>query len=315
MTMHIFLPFLAFLLDYFFKDPEKFPHPVQAIGWILDRMHSLAHKQHVVSFRFFGLLSLLITIIIVLCVCLLLINIHIIGIFLSLYLAYAGLSLGSLINKAWQIVNHVEQNDIETARTSLALLVSRDTNHLSSHEIYKTLAETVSENFNDGFVAPYFYLLLGGPLALWIFKAVSTMDSMWGYKIGYWKNLGWAGAKTDDLLNYIPSRLTAVLIILTGMFLGHSWKAALQNTIKEARSTESPNAGWPMAASAWCLQAPMGGKAIYFGQSKDKPPIGPQNQEWSLEKIQKLFRLITFAGWIWALGGQIILWTLLAVVS
>ncbi len=304
--MYLLLPFLAFLADLFFKDPEQLPHPVQGIGWILSRLESWARHQKLLSLRLIGLLSLAIIIFLAWLICLLLVHIPLLGLLFSLYLAYAGLSLGALIDKARQIIHLITMGEIQTARKYLGFLVSRDTDHLSESEIYQTLAETISENFNDGFVAPYFYLLIGGPIALWIYKAVSTMDSMWGYKIDYWQDLGWAGAKTDDLLAYLPSRLSAFFIISSGFILGRPWKTALKSTVREAKKTESPNAGWPMAACAWCLQAPMGGESVYFGEKKIKPKLGPHGQEWSQGKIKDLLRLITLAGWIWALVGQII---------
>jgi adenosylcobinamide-phosphate synthase len=188
------------------------------------------------------------------------------------------------------------------------MLVSRDTSVLDRQGVYRTLAESVSENVNDGFVAPLFYLLLGGPVLMWIYKAVSTMDSMWGYSTPRWRELGRAGAKTEDVLSAVPARITYLLAVLAAWLLRLSWRETLRRTPRQARRMKSPNAGWPMAACAWAVGAEMGGQALYFGETREKPRLGPADKGWDKKAIQRLFRLVLTMGMAWTLLGSAVLW-------
>jgi adenosylcobinamide-phosphate synthase len=176
------------------------------------------------------------------------------------------------------------------------MLVSRSTVDMNAEELRKTLAETVSENFCDAFVAPMLYLVLGGPALMWAYKAVSTMDSMWGYRTERFRDLGWAAARCDDALAYVPARLSAVLLISVGALMGLNWRQALERVWADAATMDSPNAGWPMAACAWLVQGGMGGPATYFGEVKLKPVLGPKGAPWTLNKLSKLSRLVLFSG-------------------
>ncbi|MFW5993074.1 MAG: adenosylcobinamide-phosphate synthase CbiB [Desulfohalobiaceae bacterium] len=303
------LPLLAFLLDLGFKDPQGWPHPVRWIGKALVRLERLALKQRYLSLRAAGTASLGVMLLAILIFLAVLTSLPFLGPLIGLYLAYAGLALGGLLQSARQVLNSLELGNLEQARLELRLLVSRDTGSLDREEISRTLAETLSENFNDGFVAPMFYLCLGGPILLWLYKTVSTMDSMWGYKHSHYLDLGWAGAKLDDLLAWIPARLSAGLILIIAYFMGLEWRKAWQHSKNQARAMESPNAGWPMATAAWSLGAQMGGQAVYQGQIKQKPLLGPAGGSWGPGRLQKLLRLLLLAGCLGAGLGQ--LWLLL----
>jgi adenosylcobinamide-phosphate synthase len=167
--------------------------------------------------------------------------------------------------------------------------------------VLRTLAETLSENLNDAFVAPFFFLSVAGPAGLWVYKAVSTLDSMWGYKTPRYKDFGWAAAKADDVLAFIPARLTGLAMIGAGALTGLNWRAAYDNILADSGKTDSPNAGWPMAAAAWLLGASMGGPAVYFGEVKDKPVLGPEG-DWTLDKVRRLRSLVLATGLLAAAG-------------
>jgi len=208
---------LALLLDFLFKDIEIWPHPVRGIGFLLDKFENLSRKYSFFSLRYRGLFFLFLCCGISGGLVNILITIPGLGILFKIYFAYAGLSLGGLLDKGREILYELEMGNIECARKYLSFLMSRDTSRMNEKEILKSLSETISENFNDGFIAPFFYLLLGGPIFLWIYKTISTMDSMWGYKTEEWRELGWAGAKADDILNFLPARLSFLLIFLFAM--------------------------------------------------------------------------------------------------
>jgi adenosylcobinamide-phosphate synthase len=305
--MWTFLPFAAFLLDLAFRDPEGWPHPVRWIGALLQRLEIWARTQRVLSLRQAGAVAVTAAIALVALISLLATSLPALGILAGLYLAYAGLSLAGLLQAAREIADLAEAGSIPLARAKLGCLVTRDTSAMSVEGIYKSLAESVSENVNDAFVAPFFYLLLGGPVLLWIYKTVSTVDSMWGYRTEKWLSLGWFGARLDDALAFIPARISAALLIIGAALLGLRWRDGLRYTRSQAGLMESPNAGWPMAAAAWCLHASMGGSFIYFGQPRQKPLLGPARIEWTSGKIRDLLRLTLVAGLIWAVAGQLLL--------
>lgn len=306
--MHPLILPLALALDFLFRDIEPWPHPVRLIGSFLDSLEKLARKQVVVSLRTAGGISLLLVCAATATITWFLIQLPLVGVLFSIYLVYSGLSLAGLYFAAQYIGNLVEKGEHLEARRELSLLVSRDTSGMDSQEMYKTLGETVSENINDGYVAPVFYLMLGGPVLQWIYKAVSTMDSMWGYSTTEWSQLGWAAARVEDALAFIPARITYFLAAIVAWALGKSWRQALFLTPGQARMMESPNAGWPMAACAWSVGAGMGGPASYFGQIKRKPVLGPPEQNWDGEKLQDLLRLILAIGLIWTAIGAAFIW-------
>lgn len=289
------LPALAFVLDLFLGDPRRLPHPVRLIGRWLDWLEPRA-RGFKMSLRASGALCVALTAGLSALAVYFLMDLKFIGVFFMVYFAYAGLALGELLDCARDVVEMLEEGNLEEAREAVGELVSRTTTYMSEAEIRRTLAETVSENLCDGFVAPLFYLVLGGPALMWAYKSVSTMDSMWGYKTNEYREFGWAAARADDLLAYIPARLTAFLLIGTGVFLKLNWREARLRFRDDAVKMESPNAGWPMAACAWLLEGTMGGPAMYFGTAKNKPHLGPDDQEWTLEKLKRMFRLVLFSG-------------------
>ena len=164
---------------------------------------------------------------------------------------------------------------------------------MTEDEVCRALGETLAENFNDGFVAPLFWLCLLGPAALWAYKAVSTVDSMWGYRTERFEELGKAGARADDILAWMPARLAALSIWATGWL--RLRPAAWESIARDARTMDSPNAGWPMSACAHVTGVSMGGPTRYFGEIKDKPFLGPQGVPWSSERIRGMMRTLLLA--------------------
>jgi adenosylcobinamide-phosphate synthase len=168
----------------------------------------------------------------------------------------------------------LEQGDLPLARKEVGFLVGRNTDHLDEKEICRALIETVSENTSDGIIAPLFYLLIGGPPLAMAYKALNTLDSMVGYRNERYRYLGWASARGDDVANLIPSRLTALLFVLSSIILRKNWRGAWRTTWKDGRKNPSPNSGYPEAAMAGALGVQLGGKNFYFGRVEEKPLIG-----------------------------------------
>jgi adenosylcobinamide-phosphate synthase len=291
------LPVIATVLDLLLGDPRRLPHPVRLIGRWLDWLEGRA-RQRVLGLKAFGALCVALTAASAWALVEFLTGLRLVGMFASLYFAYAGLALGELLDQGRDALELIEEGHLEEAREAVGMLVSRETTGMGEAELRRTLAETLSENLCDGYVAPLFYLVLGGPALLWAYKAVSTMDSMWGYRTERFRDLGWAAAKADDLLAYVPARLTALLLLGAGALMRLPWREAARHISTEARTMDSPNAGWPMSACAWLLEGSMGGAAIYFGEPRMKPELGPKGQEWSIEKISKIFRLMVYAAFL-----------------
>lgn len=316
------LPLAALALDLLLPDPQRLPHPVQAIGWLANLLEKRIRRlpSPVIA----GAMALAAIVILTGWAAFMLTILPSgIGLCMSVYLAWAGLALGTLLRagkKALASLCRVEENPdsllIFQARRDVQMLVSRDTSGMDTGDLYRSLAESISENFNDAFVAPFFWLCLGGPVGLWIYKAVSTMDSMWGYRNARWEKLGKASARLDDVLAYLPARLAAFFLFLADR-LAHapaarrrSPQSARENTksswpgwktvIREAGQSASPNAGWPMATAAWLCGGKTGGPTPYDGTMVNKPVMGPKSGAWRYDNTAALLALTRRAG---VLGG------------
>jgi adenosylcobinamide-phosphate synthase len=184
------------------------------------------------------------------------------------------LATRSLHTESARVARDLSSGDLPQARHHLSWIVGRDTEQLEEPEIWRALVETVAENTSDGIIAPLFWLTIGGPVAAMAYKAVSTLDSMVGYKNERYLQLGWASARMDDLLNFIPARLTAMLIIVAASLTEHSASGAIQITMRDRFNHPSPNSGHPEAAAAGALGVRLGGMASYNGISSWKEYIG-----------------------------------------
>lgn len=284
------VPPLALLLDLWLGDPRGLPHPVCGVGRMLRRAEAMARRhadglpegERPAALRRAGVLAVMAVAGGVALAVWGLVRLPVLAPWLGalavVYFAWAGLALGSLLREGRRTLHAIEHGTLDEARVAVSMLVSRDTAQLDRPDLRRALAETLAENFNDGFVAPFFWLLLGGPAALWGYKAVSTMDSMWGYRTEQWRDLGRACARLDDVLAWLPARLVAFFLWLAAPLakVRGGWQG-FGPMARDARSMESPNAGWPMSAAAWLHGAPMGGPTPYFGVVKDKPVLGPRS--------------------------------------
>lgn len=178
---------------------------------------------------------------------------------------------GSLGLAARSLYDHVaavvRAPDLAAARAAVGMIVGRDVDQLDEAGVAAAALESLAESFSDGVVAPLFWFLVGGLAGLFVYKAVNTADSMIGHREEPYRCFGWAAARTDDLMNLIPARISGVLIALVA---GRGWRVM----IRDARRHASPNSGWPEAAMAGALQVRLGGAASYDGMTHDKPTFG-----------------------------------------
>jgi adenosylcobinamide-phosphate synthase len=192
----------------------------------------------------------------------------------SSFLLYTAFAAKDLKVESMEVFRALKDRDLNRARKKLSMIVGRDTNNLSEPEIIRASVETVAENTVDGIISPLFYAFLGGaPLAL-AYKAVSTLDSMVGYKNERYMNFGWASARLDDLANFIPARISILLLPVASFLTGkdgiNSWRVVL----RDGRKNPSPNSGIPEAAIAGALRVQLGGVNFYNSVASSEPVIG-----------------------------------------
>lgn len=269
---------LALALDLSLGDPRRLPHPVVAIGRLITFLESCLRRIPG-NGRIAGVLLMLFTV--GTSATTVWLALHwlaginaLAGLLGAAYAAYTCLAARSLHRESALVADALAAGDLEAARRGLSYIVGRDTHDLGDADIWRALVETVAENTADGIVSPLFWLTLGGPVAGMAFKAVSTLDSMVGYKNERYLRMGWASARTDDLLNFIPARLTALLMVVAAPMAGLSWQGALRITLRDRRNHPSPNSGHPEAAAAGALGVRLGGPASYGGCPSWKEHIG-----------------------------------------
>jgi len=171
------------------------------------------------------------------------------GILLKTTIAIKGMEKHALA-----VAKSIEQNDISGARNNLSMIVKRNTKNLDQNHVISGVLESISENTVDGITGPLFYFAVFGLPGAFTYRVINTADSMIGYKTNFFKNIGWFGANCDKILNYLPSRLTGFLMIFSAMILRYNWKKSYEIMIRDGKKTESPNAGYPMAAIAGALE-------------------------------------------------------------
>jgi adenosylcobinamide-phosphate synthase len=270
------------IADLLFGDaPLPFPHPVVLIGRLIKLLENWLYpsrrqeKREIAAGTFLVFTVCLLTFALTWAVIEVAYSIWPVSGFLVVaFLGYTTLAATGLARAAIDVLIALERKGIEEARNSLAMIVGRDTAALDREEILKAVVETVAENINDAVVAPLFYLLLGGvPLAM-LYKAVNTMDSMLGYRNERYEFFGKAAARLDDLANYLPARLSGLLIIVAGWILGYDSGRGWQTMKKYHHVHQSPNSGYPEAAMAGILGIELGGPSNYFGRTVARGVIG-----------------------------------------
>ncbi|MGB9629704.1 MAG: adenosylcobinamide-phosphate synthase CbiB [Thermodesulfobacteriota bacterium] len=296
---------IAYAADLIFGDPPGYPHPVKLIGKAIRFLENkfFPWKYSPPMQRFLGVILMLLIVMgagsLSWLIILIFKWIHpLLSYILTVFFAYTTLATRSLFSEVKKVVNTLEHKDLIRARQEVALLVSRDTDRLDKTGIYRALIETVSENTSDGIVAPLLYLAIGGPALAMAYKALNTLDSMVGYKNERYQYFGWASAKADDLANFIPSRITAFILILSSFFLRKDWKSSWKVTWRDGRKNLSPNSGYPESAVAGALGIQLGGENFYFGVCEKKPFIGDPKNLITLDEVKESLRLMLTASLI-----------------
>ena len=298
------------MLDLALGDPRWLPHPVAQIGKLITKLElllrpelrsevsSVIEKQKAETRdKVAGILLLLITVASaagaawVLLITASLVS-GLVEFLLAVAISWTCLAARSLHGESAVVADALAAGEIEKARHFLSYIVGRDTADLNEAEIWRALVETVAENSSDGIIAPLFWLTVGGPVAAMAFKAVSTLDSMVGYRNQRYLNFGWASARMDDLLNFIPARLTALLMIISALPSGLSMAGAFKITLRDRLKHPSPNSAHPKAAAAGALGVRLGGVSTYAGIASTKQFIGDPHLPLDQKAYNGMIRLM-----------------------
>ena len=295
---------IAYLLDLILGDPYWFPHPVRFIGkyitFIENKIYSLKNKK-----VWGGVLAF----IVILSTVVLSYYIARISEFLEIFFLYTTLATKSLGAEGIKVYKILKSGDLQKAQKELSYLVSRDTGEMDEVQVVRSTMETIAENSVDGIIAPMFYAFLGSfilidgvsmalPLAMG-YKAVNTLDSMVGYKNDKYIDFGMVSAKVDDFFNFIPARLSGLIIIPIATFLlGMGIKKPLKIFFRDRKNHSSPNSGHPEAVFAGAIGVQFGGKTKYFGKYFEKPTIGDKLKEFQCEDIKKCYKIMFMTSFV-----------------
>lgn len=304
----------AFILDLLIGDPRWIPHPVIGMGKAIKKLEAWIRRSFQPE------------------------NLKRAGVLLpvlmaggSLVITWALLKLLSLIHPwlAWaaevvliattiavkglkdaglEVYGQLKKGDLPAARNSLGMIVGRETSHLDEPEIVRGTVETVAENIVDAVISPLLYALIGGaPLAM-AYRAVNTLDSMVGYKNEKYIHLGWASARLDDIANWIPARLTALLLTLSALILRMDYKRAFRLVLRDARKHPSPNSGFPESAVAGALGIRLGGTNVYHGVSSFRAYMGDATRPMEARDIRLTNRLLVTVSVLFVVLALLVVW-------
>lgn len=278
---HFIAIVIGFALDRIIGDPPHWPHPIRWIGTFISKMTVLMNKGRYRTAK--GALLLIMTGVLVFMIALIFTvfayRLHLFaGIAVESIFITIGLAQKSLRDAGLSVYSPLMKGDLMEARTKLSWIVGRDTEQLGESEIARGAIETISENTADGVTSPLFWAFLLGAPGLWLYKAVNTLDSMVGYKDERFEQFGLFSARADDVMNYVPARITGLLIILFAPNLGRiSFWTRLKGWWMDAHRHQSPNSGYLEAATAWQLGVTLGGVNTYRGQLSKRAKMGPRN--------------------------------------
>ena len=290
---------IAIFLDFLLGDPYSWPHPVKFMGNYINSFlnkfedPTLSYKKQFsrgvylwvsLCCMTMGLLSFLF-----------IISKHIhpyLSNILAIYCYYSSFSVRSLAKEARKVQRALLNDGIVAGRQQVSMIVGRETHCLSEEEVIQATIETVAENTSDGFVAPLIYSLLGGPFLTMLYKMINTLDSMVAYKNERFNYLGRFSAKVDDVFNYLPARISAILIIMASFLCRYNWRKAWEILKRDCYRHASPNAGFPEAAAAGALRIRLGGGHYYHGVYVAKPWIGDNDKRKDIEDISKIIHLL-----------------------
>ncbi len=291
---------LGFLLDLLMGDPHWLYHPIRLVGHLISGLETLlryvfpkTEKGELTAGMFLLVLTTGITMTAAWGLLFLAGRLHpYVRFGLETVMCYQLLATKSLKDETMKVYTALKEGDIEGARHAVSMVVGRDTAVLDDIGITKAAVETVAENTSDGIIAPLLFLVIGGAPFGYFYKAVNTMDSMVGYKNESYLYFGRAAAKFDDVMNYIPARLSAVLMVFASIFLKMDVRNAWRIYMRDRYNHSSPNSAHTEAVTAGALHIQLAGNAYYFGKLYEKPTLGDADRPVEYEDIRRANKLL-----------------------
>lgn len=286
----------AYVLDLIFGDPYWLPHPICLIGKIIsegERRVRRWFKNEFAGGVFLTISVLTISYAVPFAILYIVYSLNqILGVIIETYFCYQIFAAKSLKTESMKVYTHLANNDLPLARKFLSYIVGRDTQALEVEGIQKAAIETVAENTTDGVMAPLIFMAIGGAPLGFLYKAVNTLDSMIGYKNEKYLYFGRFAARIDDIVNFLPARITAVLMMISSFLLRLDVKNAIKIYFRDRKNHKSPNSAQTESVCAGALNIQLAGDASYFGVLVKKPTIGDKNREINTEDIRIVNRLM-----------------------
>ncbi len=298
----------AFLLDLVLGDPRKFPHPVKGIGLLAMKTEALLRGIRWLPLHLAGIATVIIVVgattvaawsVLWLCA---LVN-PVLENVMAAVMLYFTFAAKDLAKHARAVMNALQYGGLSMARKNVGMIVGRDADAMQEEDVAQAAVESVAENTVDGVTAPLFFALLFGPVGAMAYKAVNTLDSCFGYKNERHLEFGWASARLDDLVNYLPARLTVPAVALAAAMMRLRFADVFRSVAKTARLHASPNAGYPEAAFAGALGVRLGGLRSYGAVMHSFPHLGVVDTLCSAHTIRQAFALMFAASAIFLASG------------
>ena len=316
-TYHMIAFVCGFVLDLLFGDPHALPHPIRLIGSLIAGLEKKLLKLQMRDEKKEFYNGILLVVLVLLCTGLVAAFVlsgaywlhPAAGIVVESVMTYQILATKCLKDESMKVYQSLNEQGLEAGRVAVSMIVGRDTNVLDETGVVKAAVETVAENTSDGVIAPMLYTALGGPVLGFVYKAVNTMDSMVGYKNDKYLYFGRAAAKLDDVVNFIPARISAYLMITAAYIGGKAFdgKRAYHIYKRDRRNHASPNSAQTESVCAGALGIQLAGDASYFGKVVKKPYIGDAHRAVEREDIVRVNRLMYVTAVISEVCGLVIM--------
>ena len=291
---------IAFFLDTLIGDPRSRFHPVVLIGNLISGLEKSIYHPDLTDKRKFLYGGLLVIVVLYITYALTDSIIQLASLTGNVFIYYGvqalilsfTISPRSLSEAGRELYGFLQEGDLENARYKVGWIVGRDTDKLTSGEVTRATVETIAENTTDGIISPLFFFVIGGvPLAV-LYRAANTMDSMLGYKNEKYLYFGRVAARVDDILNYVPARITGILFVISALLLGYNWRNSWNMLMRDASKHPSPNGGWAEASVAGALNIRLGGYNSYFGVLHFREYMGEPIEELESTHIMKCIRMM-----------------------
>lgn len=297
---------IGYILDLCFGDPYWLPHPIRLIGKLISvtekcirKLFPKTQKGELSGGFFFVLIVLAVSTIVPTCIIWFGFSIHFyVGLLIESIMCYQMLATKSLKVESMKVYKKLKDGDLDGARKAVSMIVGRDTENLTEEGIAKAAVETVAENTSDGIIAPMIYMAIGGATLGFFYKAVNTMDSMVGYKNDNYMYFGRIAAKLDDILNYLPARISAFLMFFSSFILQLNYRQAWKIFRRDRYNHASPNSAQTESVCAGALDIQLAGDAYYFGKLHKKKTIGDPKRSVTYEEIVLANRLLYMTSFV-----------------